>query len=209
MKVPAVVSGFPRSRRARVVAAVVFLIGSGSGVVVSSGTVAWASLAQLQPAGGQFVGVPVVRVLDTRFGTGGVPVQPIQAGATLTFPVAGVFGIPSNAESVVLNLSALNSTVTGFLAVYDTDSSDPGLATVGMRPNHFTNQNVTVPVSLTGTVSVTNHSSGTTDVAASVVGYYAAASTSAAGDTYFPVPWSSIANTSTGWKVPPPGSKAI
>src|SRR5262245_27088806 len=43
----------------------------------------------LMPDGGQFVSVPIARELDTRFGTGGVPAQPIPANGTVTFPAAG------------------------------------------------------------------------------------------------------------------------
>jgi hypothetical protein len=161
--------------------------------------------ASLTPAGGQFVSVPIVRVLDTRYGTGNVPTQPIAAGGTVTFPAAGVFSIPSNADAVVLDINAITPGASGFLSVYDADTADPGLAAVGLRAGEGTNQEATVPLSTSGLVSLTNHSAGTVDVAASVPGYYtgeSSASTSSAGDTYVGVPWASpVINTSTGWNV--------
>lgn len=146
---------------------------------------------------GQFVSVPIVRVLDTRYGTGGVPAQPVASGGTVTFPVAGVFGVPSTADSVVLDITALNTTSSGYLTVYNADESDPGVATVGMRPTHMTNQTATVSVSSSETVSLTNHGSGATDVVASVVGYYAGAGQASAGDTYFGLPWTELGGATT------------
>jgi len=155
------------------------------------------------PAGGQFVGVPITRVLDTRNGTGGVPAQPVAAGGTITFQAAGVGGVPSSADAVVLDVTALNPPAKGFLTVYNADSPDPGVATVGLRASGVMNeQTTTVPVSATGTVSLTNHSSGSLDIVASVAGYYTGDPAAAAGDTYFDLPWAEIANTTTGNNVP-------
>jgi hypothetical protein len=131
-----------------------------------------ASGPELLPGIGQFVSTPITRVVDTRFGNGGVPKQPLGANQTLTFPVAGVFGVPSDADSVVLDVTALDPTAAGYLTIYNTDDGDPGVASAGMRTNHMTNQTATVEVSSTGTVSLTNHSSGSTDLVASIVGYY-------------------------------------
>lgn len=161
-----------------------------------------AARQSLQPAAGQFVALPITRVLDTRYGTGGVPVQPIPANGTVTFPVAGVFGVPSDAQSVVLDINAISPTAKGFLTVYDPDAGDPQVASVGLRAGTGTNQTATVPVGAAGTVSITNHSTGTTNVTASVFGYNTGSS-DPAGDTYSGVAWGSpVANTTTGWNVP-------
>ncbi len=195
----------PRRRRLRaavVATASVALATSGiSGAAVRA--LAVTGSASLLPDSGQFVSVPIVRVLDTRYGTGGVPATPIPANGTVTFPAAGVFSIPSSADSVVLDINAINPSATGFLTVYADDATDPGVASVGLRTGTGTNQEATVQVGSDGGISLTNHSSGTVDVAASVTGYYTSASASSAGDTYFGVGWGSpVANTSTGYNVP-------
>jgi fibronectin type III domain protein len=186
-----------RSPVATSVVALAFLFASCAGLAMSSPGIAVAagSTPVLMPAAGQFVSTPVVRVLDTRYGTGGVPVAPMSAGATLTFPVAGVFGIPASASAVVLDVTALNPTATGYLSAYDADTADPGVASVGVRQGHMTNQTTTAEVSSEDTVSLTNHSSGSSDITASIVGYYTEGSAAAAGDTYFGVPWSEIGGT--------------
>jgi hypothetical protein len=147
------------------------------------------------PAAGQFVSVPISRALDTRYGTGGVPVAPMSAAGTLTFPVAGVFGVPSGVSAVVLDVTALDPTATGYLTAYDADSPDPGVASIGLRAGRMTNQTATVEVSSEGTVSLTNHSAGTSDVTASILGYYTQGSAASAGDSYFGLPWSEIGGT--------------
>jgi hypothetical protein len=121
----------------------------------------------------------------------------------VTFTVAGVAGVPSGSGSVVLDVTALNPPAKGFLTVYDADVADPGVATVGLRASGVMNeQTTTVPVSAEGTVSLTNHSSGSLDVVANVVGYYTSDVAASAGDTYFGLPWAAIANTTTGYNVP-------
>jgi len=68
------------------------------------------------PAAGQFVPISPVTVLDTRNGTGGVATAPVAAGATVTFPVEGVAGIPATGVSDVFEeISGLNGTGTGAL----------------------------------------------------------------------------------------------
>jgi hypothetical protein len=194
-------------RRRRLKTAVVAIVG----IALATGGISGAAVralavtgsAALHPDGGQFVSVPIVRVLDTRYGTGGVPATPIPANGTVTFPAAGVFGIPSSADSVVLDINAINPSATGFLTVYPDDATDPGVASVGLRTGTGTNQEATVQVGSDGGISLTNHSSGTVDVAASVTGYYTSPSASSAGDTYVGVGWGSpVANTSTGYNVP-------
>lgn len=155
------------------------------------------STAVLVPADGQFVSVPITRVLDTRFGTGGVPTQPIPAGGTVTFPVAGVFGVPGDADSVVLTVSALNPTAVGYLTAYNADAGDPGVATVGIRASKATSQTATISVSDSGSVSLTNHSSAAVDAVASVFGYYTEPDAAQPGDTYQGVPWNEIGGTYT------------
>jgi hypothetical protein len=178
------------------------MLGAGlaAGLPVAAPALADAA-PSLMPAAGQFVSVPIVRVLDTRYGTGGVPATAVPANGTVTFPVAGVFGVPADAQSVVLDINALSPNSKGYLTVYDPDAGDSGVPGVGLRAGTGTNQTATVPVSSAGTVAISNHSSGSTNLTASVVGYYTGPS-DPVGDTYVGVGWGSpVANTTTGWNV--------
>jgi hypothetical protein len=54
--------------------------------------------------------VSPVTVLDTRTGAGGVAVAPVAAGATVTFPVTGIGGIPTTGVSdVFVEISGLRA----------------------------------------------------------------------------------------------------
>lgn len=153
----------------------------------------------LLAAPGEFVSVPIYRLLDTRNGTGetGGAAQ-LGAGQSLAVAVTGVDGIPSDATSVVVNVVALNTTVSGYLTTYDPDIADPNVASVGVKAGISTNQTDTIPVSSTGTVSVANHTSAPLDVVMSVMGYYTGQSDTSAGDTYSSAPWIKIVDTTTG-----------
>ena len=70
------------------------------------------------------------RILDTRpdgvtvdgqFVAGGLQ----QVGSTLQLAVAGRAGVPSDATSVVLNVTVTQTTATGFITVYPCDAGRP------------------------------------------------------------------------------------
>ena len=72
-----------------------------------------------------FVGIPPVRVLDTR-GTDGGPIgvpaaATLKANATLDVPIAGVGGVPAGATSVAVNITIDDDATTkSFLSVWPT-----------------------------------------------------------------------------------------
>ena len=77
-------------------------------------------------AGGTFNPLTPKRLLDTRNGTGGVPVRRLGAGSTLGFQVAGHGGVPATGVSaVVLNVTVTNTSGTGFLTAYPAGLSRP------------------------------------------------------------------------------------
>src|SRR5215470_11412390 len=70
-------------------------------------------------AGGGLMPLPPVRVLDTRFGTGGT-VGPVVAGGSVLLRVAGAGGVPpSGASAVVVNLTVTAPTSSGYLVGWD------------------------------------------------------------------------------------------
>ena len=76
--------------------------------------------------------VTSTRVLDTRNGTGGTT-GPVAADTSISFPVAGLAGIPSsgNIEAVVFNLTATEATGNGDITAF-TDE-DPHTATSNLN----------------------------------------------------------------------------
>lgn len=169
----------------------------GGGLAMPPAAVA-SGQAALVPDGGQFVSVPMYKVLDTRSGIGEPSAAQLASGASIDVPVTGVDGVPANADSVVANINVINTTQPGFLSAYDTDSGDPGVASVAVHTGLNTNQTEVIPVSTAGTVSFANHTPADVDVAVTITGYYTGAGDSAAGSTYTGLPWTKIVDTQAG-----------
>jgi uncharacterized protein YvpB len=112
------------------------------------------------------------RILDTRDGTGGVPRQPIGAGATLNMAVLGRGGVPaSGVDAVVLNVTATNTSAPGYLTVYPAGGSWPGTSNLNWSAGGTQPNLVTVAVGVNGAVSLFN-GNGQTDVVVDVEGWY-------------------------------------
>jgi len=123
--------------------------------------------AQPSPQGSLFVPVNPVRVLDTRNGTGGVPVAPLVH--TLTFTPAGV---PMGATAVVLNITTVNATDLSYLSVYPDGSNEAGqISQVTVPAGQPITDEVTVKVPLNRAIDIFNHM-GDVNVVADLAGYY-------------------------------------
>jgi hypothetical protein len=107
---------------------------------------------------------------------------PIAANGSITIQDSGVAGIPTaNTVEVAQEISALAPTATGWLSEYPAGTTDPSLAVVNFSANdngdlNFDSSTIaSVPVS--GSITITNHSSGTVDVAVVARGYFVGPST--------------------------------
>jgi hypothetical protein len=65
-----------------------------------------------------------VRALDTRSGIGARK-APMGPSSDLSFKVAGVDGIPAGATGVLVNVTAIGSTVNGYLSAWGDESPQP------------------------------------------------------------------------------------
>jgi len=165
----------------------------------SPGTAAAATTPQLMPGGGQFFPVTPMTALDTRDGTGGVAVAPIGAHSTLTFPVTGIGDVPaSDVSDVFVVISALSPTDTGALEAYNADIANPGIWTVPLTAGEDNSVSDMTQVSAGGYISIHNASAGTTDAVVRVMGYVQTSDSTTAGETYVPLPYSSVMDTRTG-----------
>lgn len=93
--------------------------------------------AHLKGAG--FAGVVPDRLLDTRNGIGG-PAARFDAGEIRSVQVAGVAGIPSDAESVVVNITLTGADRIGFVTAFPNgqpvpDASNGNIVPGGVRAN--------------------------------------------------------------------------
>ena len=124
------------------------------------------------PNNTSFFTLPPCRVLDTRdpAGTWGGPA--LAAGATRVFPIWGQCGIPNTAKSISVNLTVTQPTAPGHLILFP-GGSPPGVSNINFRAGQTRANNAIVPLSPTGTLSVTDgQSSGTTHFLLDVNGYF-------------------------------------
>ncbi|GAA2788187.1 hypothetical protein [Streptomyces showdoensis] len=124
-------------------------------------------------APGRFVPVAPKRFLDTRYGTG-APKAKVGAGGTVKLKVGGVNGVPATGvTAVVMNVTAVAPTGTGFLTVYPDGRPVPSASSLNYTAGRTLSNLVTVAVR-NGTVNLRN-STGAVDVVADVAGYYTTA----------------------------------
>lgn len=118
--------------------------------------------------------VDPIRIFDTRTGVGTTRSK-MSAGQTRTVQVAGAFGIPTNATAVYLNVTSVNASAWGWLAVWPTGLSRPESSNVNFPGGTIVPNMVIVQLGTNGTLQVYNDPavSGTTtgDVLIDVLGY--------------------------------------
>ncbi len=102
-----------------------------------------------------FAGVPPQRLLDTRTGIG-APAAKLTDGQILRVRARGVpAGAPSNAESIVLNITAVDpSGFGGYLTVWACDTTQPDASNINYISGQTIPNLVMTPVSTSGEVCI-------------------------------------------------------
>ncbi|HEV2346170.1 MAG TPA: PKD domain-containing protein [Actinocrinis sp.] len=117
------------------------------------------------------------RLLDTRNGTG-APKAAVAAGGTVVLKVGGTATIPANAQAAVLNLTVTAPTANGTITAYPDGETEPGTQNVTFIGGQTVATLAIVKLGPSGSVDLTNNSTGTTQLIADVTGYFTAASAS-------------------------------
>jgi hypothetical protein len=117
-----------------------------------------------------------VRILDTRTGTGNVPVAPLPAGQPLDLMVVGgPRAVPATATAVVLTVTALRATTTTDVRVFGTPADaatpPPRVSNLNLRPGQVVPNLVVAKIGAGGAVRLLN-SAGTVDLLADLAGWY-------------------------------------
>jgi hypothetical protein len=134
--------------------------------------------APLVPGG--YHPVPPARILDTRNGTGGVPVAPVGSNGTLNVQVLGRGGVPaSGVGAIVMNVTVTSTSAPSYLTVYPAEDPRPTASNLNWVAGQTSPNLVQVAVRRSGQLSIYN-AGGSTDVIFDVAGYIPL-STSAAG----------------------------
>ncbi len=127
------------------------------------------------PTDESFTGLSPERLMDTRIGGGtldgnfsGPP--KLIAGDALALPIAGRGDVPSSGvDSVVLNVTAINSAGAGFLTVWPAGEAQPNASNLNFTPGRVVPNMVIVPLGADGEISL--WSSSTVDVLVDVLGW--------------------------------------
>lgn len=121
----------------------------------------------------QFQTLPqVLHVLDTRNGTGtGGRKAAVGNGGTLKLQLAGVNGIPSTIDGVVLNVAEIGPTANGNITVYADGTQPANTPNLYYGTGQTLAAHVIVPVT-DGAVDIHNFG-GTTNIAIDIAGFYA------------------------------------
>lgn len=105
------------------------------------------------------------RLLDTRHST------PIAPHSAISVTVAGVARIPSGVSAAVVNVTALDATSAGPLAVYASGQARPAASNLNFAPGLITPNLVMAQVGSDGRIDLYNGSSGTVDIVVDVSGW--------------------------------------
>jgi hypothetical protein len=126
------------------------------------------------PAASDLYTVAPCRILDTRNANGSWGGPALGASGQRSFTMTGRCGIPSTAKAVVANLTVTGSTAAGNLGVFPGNAFDLGTSVLSLIPGRVLANNAIIPLATngTGTILIRNNSTGTTNVALDVTGYY-------------------------------------
>ena len=112
-----------------------------------------------------------VRLLDSRGSTGGWN-APLVGGAPQSLTVTGgSAAVPSNADAVILNVTATGATADSFLTVYTAGAGAPNASNLNFAAGTTVANLVIVKVGAAGQVTFAN-SIGAVHVVADIVGYF-------------------------------------
>ena len=127
------------------------------------------------PRAAEFISLSPQRILETRTDQGGqigyTGAKPT-AGQTLTLQVTGVGSppVPADATTVLVNITAMNSSTDGFITVFPCGTTRPLAASFNPIAGVITHNLVAAPVGANGTVCI--YTSGATDLVADLAGYH-------------------------------------
>jgi hypothetical protein len=130
------------------------------------------------PSGAQLTSLTPARLLDTRAGFATIDGQFSGGGAmtalgTLDLTVGGRGGVPaSGAEAVVLNVTAVSPSTTGFAAVWPSGYAQPNASNLNFTPGQTRPNLVISAIGSNGKVTLFN-SAGTTHMVVDVLGWLA------------------------------------
>jgi FtsP/CotA-like multicopper oxidase with cupredoxin domain len=124
-------------------------------------------------AGTSFHTLTPCRIADTRDAEGPAGGPALAAGASRTFAVSGVCGVPPTAKAVAVNVAVVLPTTGGHLTVYPAGTSVPLTSTINFRAGIVRANNAILRLGAGGQIAVfCGMPSGSTNFLIDVSGYF-------------------------------------
>ncbi|HWG72943.1 MAG TPA: hypothetical protein VG184_02685, partial [Acidimicrobiales bacterium] len=152
-----------------------------------------------EPAG-RYNALSPARISDTRAGSGEPNAgQTLGPAGTIAVQVDGAGAVPpSGVSAVVLNVTATDTTASGFLTAYPDGTTRPLASNLNFTAGQTVPNRVIVPVGTDGKIDLYNHA-GTTDAVVDVSGWYTNTTNQAApGAEFLPSGPTRLADTRAG-----------
>lgn len=131
----------------------------------------WYGTETTYTSGSGFTGVDPQRALDTRNGIGGPAIR-FAAGETRTVEVANRFGVPADAQSVVVNITTTAADGFGYVTAFPDGTARPNASNNNYSAGAGARANTSVvKVGVNGKIALTASEAGT-DVIVDVLGAY-------------------------------------
>lgn len=139
-----------------------------------SATISPAFFYAAPPAEADFYTLAPCRVIDTRNANGPLGGPAMSASQTRTFVVTGSCGIPADAKSLVVNVTAITPQFNGNFQVFPGNAFPLGVNTLSFTAglNQANNATLTLATNGAGSIAVANESAGTAGFVLDVIGYY-------------------------------------
>jgi subtilisin family serine protease len=170
-------------------------------VHVAVDVVGWVDDGGDDDNGTRFVPTAPTRVLDTRAGTGGVPIAPIGPGASVAFPVADK--CPASTTAVALNVTMTGPTQETHFTVYPSGPVQTSFSSLN-APAHATRANFTVSLIGTGGKVAIRNNTGSAHAVVDLYGCYTSSPAPGTG-RFVPIEPARIVDTRAGLGVVRPG----
>jgi hypothetical protein len=147
------------------------------------------------------------RLLDTRVALGGT--GPVASNGTVKVQVTGRGGVPpTGVSAVVVNLTAVTPTGSGYLTAYPSGGTAPLASNVNFVPGQVVPNLAFVKLGADGSFTIRNGSAGVTEVLADVAGYVMDGAVTGSGMFVALTP-SRILDTRNSSPVPASGVKTL
>jgi hypothetical protein len=123
--------------------------------------------------GATFTPLTPTRVLDTRYDIGLSGAFADRTARSLKIAGAAGSGVPAGATAVTVNVTVVNQTAAGYLALTQTPTATPATSTLNFPLGDTRANGATVPLASDGSIGITfaGTSGASTDVVLDVTGY--------------------------------------